>query len=161
MPARRRSRTDDVSERERDDLPPDEDAADEEYDEDEPPTENDENDENDDDYEDDEDYEAGDDFEEEPPRRRGRRLSASTAGEAGLRHIAELTSREPEGVTLVKPSDGGGGWTVGVEVVEDRRIPSSGDILALYEAELDEEGGLLSYRRLRRYRRGSGDSERG
>ncbi|MFI7440515.1 gas vesicle protein GvpO [Nonomuraea indica] len=84
-----------------------------------------------------------------------RRLNAMTAGEAGLRHIAELTSRQTEGVTLVKPQDDG--WLVGVEVVEDRRIPSSGDILALYEAELDEEGNLLSYRRLRRYRRGSGD----
>ncbi|WP_312888360.1 gas vesicle protein GvpO [Nonomuraea rhodomycinica] len=159
MPARRRSRTDDVSERERDDLPPDEDAVD---DADEPTAENDEDyqdedvqDEEADDYQDEEE----DDYEEERPRRRGRRLSAATAGEAGLRHIAELTSREPEGVTLVKPSDGG--WTVGVEVVEDRRIPSSGDVLAMYEAELDAEGGLLSYRRLRRYRRGSGDSERG
>ena len=30
--------------------------------------------------------------------------------------------------------------------------------LALYEAEMDMEGDLLSYRRLRRYRRGRGDS---
>ncbi|WP_214317817.1 gas vesicle protein GvpO [Nonomuraea sediminis] len=81
-------------------------------------------------------------------------LSAATAGAVGLRHIADLTSREPEGVTLVEPDEDG--WVVDVEVVEDRRIPSSSDILALYEAELDEEGNLLSYRRLRRYRRGSG-----
>jgi hypothetical protein len=46
---------------------------------------------------------------------------------------------------------------VEVEVVEDRRIPSSGDILALYEAEMDMEGNLLAYRRIRRYRRGRGD----
>ncbi|MFI7450807.1 gas vesicle protein [Nonomuraea sp. NPDC049714] len=81
-------------------------------------------------------------------------LSAATAGQAGLRHIAALTAREVEGVTRVKPE--GDGWLVGVEVVEDRRIPSSGDILALYEAELDAAGDLLSYQRLRRYRRGSG-----
>lgn len=84
-----------------------------------------------------------------------RHLNAMTAGAAGLRHIAELTSRQTEGVTLVRPQDDG--WLVGVEVVEDRRIPSSGDVLALYEAELDAAGNLLSYRRLRRYRRGSGD----
>lgn len=83
----------------------------------------------------------------------GESLSAATAGVVGLRHIADLTSREPEGVTLVEPDEDG--WVVDVEVVEDRRIPSSSDILALYEAELDEEGNLLSYRRLRRYRRGS------
>ncbi|WP_283133146.1 gas vesicle protein GvpO [Rhizohabitans arisaemae] len=82
-------------------------------------------------------------------------LSAAAAGETGLRHIAELTAREVEGVTLVKPAEEG--WLVDVEVVEDRHIPSSGDVLALYEAELDSEGDLLSYRRLRRYRRGSGD----
>ncbi|MFF5211706.1 gas vesicle protein GvpO [Streptosporangium sp. NPDC000396] len=88
--------------------------------------------------------------------RRSRHLSAMTAGAAGLRHIGELTGREPEGVTKVKPMEDG--WTVEVEVVEDRRVPSTGDVLALYEAEIDEEGDLLSYRRLRRYRRGSGDT---
>ncbi|MEU6717390.1 gas vesicle protein GvpO [Nonomuraea sp. NPDC046802] len=86
-------------------------------------------------------------------------LNAASAGEFGLRHIVDLTGRETEGVTLVKPKDDG--WLVDVEVVEDRRIPSSGDILALYEAELDMEGELLSYRRLRRYRRGAGDSQEG
>ncbi|MFI6793784.1 gas vesicle protein GvpO [Nonomuraea sp. NPDC050383] len=172
MPARRRGSADDTFERERDDLSSDdtdagaadrgedEDAEYEEYedeaaDDDEPADEDDE-DEGEYEEEDEGEYEdgGGDGYEEEP-----RRLSAATAGETGLRHIAGLTAREPEGVTLVKPGDNG--WTVDVEVVEDRRIPSSGDILALYEAELDAEGDLLSYRRLRRYRRGSGDSERG
>lgn len=88
------------------------------------------------------------------PQRRPAGLTAATAGQAGLRHIAELTARETEGVTRVRPE--GDGWLVGVEVVEDRRIPSSGDILALYEAELDANGELLSYQRLKRYRRGSG-----
>ncbi|GII92863.1 gas vesicle protein GvpO [Sinosporangium siamense] len=94
--------------------------------------------------------------EEEQPKRRARSLSASAAGAVGLRHIADLTGRETEGVTLVRPAEDG--WVVNIEVVEDRRIPSSGDILAVYEAELDDEGDLLSYRRLRRYRRGSGDT---
>ena len=46
---------------------------------------------------------------------------------------------------------------VGVEVVEDRRIPSSADILATYHATIDAEGELVAYRRLRRYTRGRGD----
>jgi hypothetical protein len=50
------------------------------------------------------------------------------------------------------------GWAVGVEVVEDRRIPSSTDVLAIYEAELDGLGELVSYRRLKRYSRGRGDA---
>ncbi|WP_084955751.1 gas vesicle protein GvpO [Thermoactinospora rubra] len=92
--------------------------------------------------------------EEAPPPRRARpALTAATAGAEALRQIAELTSRQTEGVTLVEPQEEG--WLVGVEVVEDRRIPSSGDVLAIYEAELDSEGNLMAYRRVRRYRRGS------
>jgi hypothetical protein len=93
------------------------------------------------------------------PKRRSRGLSVAAAGEAGLRHIADLAAGDPEGITLVKPVEGG--WLVNVEVLEDHRIPSSGDILALYEAELDPEGSLLSYRRLQRYRRGSGATGEG
>ncbi|WP_061290922.1 gas vesicle protein GvpO [Herbidospora cretacea] len=81
-------------------------------------------------------------------------LTAVTAGEVGVKLIAGLTSKDAEGVTLVEPAKDG--WVVVVEVVEDRRIPSSGDILALYEADLDADGNLLSYRRKARYRRGSG-----
>ena len=93
------------------------------------------------------------------PKRRPRGLSVVAVGEAGLRHITELAAGEPEGITLVKPVEGG--WVVNVEVMEDHRIPSSGDILALYEVELDQEGSLLSYRRLQRYKRGSGASGEG
>ncbi|MGW0196288.1 gas vesicle protein GvpO [Nonomuraea sp. NPDC003201] len=82
-------------------------------------------------------------------------LTAVTAGGVGLRHIIEVTAKEAEGVTAVEPVEGG--WKIGVEVVEDRRIPSSDDILAQYEARIDAEGGLLSYRRLRRYRRCDAD----
>jgi len=51
------------------------------------------------------------------------------------------------------PTDGGG-WLIEVEVVEARRIPTTSDILALYEVLLDADGELLSYRRIRRYPRG-------
>ncbi|MFG1948565.1 gas vesicle protein GvpO [Nonomuraea sp. NPDC048826] len=86
-------------------------------------------------------------------------LTAVVAAEVGLRMATELTGKEAECVTLVEPSDDG--WLVGVEIVEDRRIPSSGDTLALYELDLDMAGGLLSYRRARRYKRGSGDPAEG
>jgi hypothetical protein len=85
-----------------------------------------------------------------------RRLSAAQVGQIGLRQIAELTGRQPEGVTGVEP--GQDGWIVSVEVVEDPRVPSSADILATYETEFDLSGELLSYRRVRRYARGRGDS---
>jgi Gas vesicle synthesis protein GvpO len=84
-------------------------------------------------------------------------LTAAKAGQLGLRQVAELTGKETEGVTGVERAEDG--WIVGVEVVEDRRIPSSTDILAIYETGLDMDGELVSYRRVRRYTRGRGDSE--
>jgi hypothetical protein len=84
------------------------------------------------------------------------RLSAAQAAKQGLDQIAELTGKEPEGVTGVEPGEDG--WIVSIEVVEDPRIPSSSDILAIYETEFDLSGELLSYRRVRRYARGRGDS---
>jgi hypothetical protein len=104
--------------------------------------------------------EQDDDMEDDDADRGPRRahgLSAARAARAGLRQIAELTGKKPEGVTGVEPADDG--WLVGVEVVEDRRIPSSADILAIYQADVDSDGELASYRRVRRYSRGSGGSE--
>jgi gas vesicle protein GvpO len=85
-----------------------------------------------------------------------RRLSAAEAGREGLQQITELTGKDPESVTGVERSQDG--WLVTVEVVEDRRIPSSTDMLSAYEAEIDGDGELLSYRRVRRYSRGRGDN---
>ncbi len=91
----------------------------------------------------------------EHARRHGR-LNAAQAAKVGLRQITELTGKQPEGVTGVEPGEDG--WIVSVEVVEEARIPSSADILATYETEFDLSGELLSYRRMRRYSRGHGDS---
>jgi hypothetical protein len=45
------------------------------------------------------------------------------------------------------------GWRVTLEVVEVRRIPETTDVLASYAVELDDDGGLVAYERLRRYQR--------
>jgi Gas vesicle synthesis protein GvpO len=92
------------------------------------------------------------------PARRGRpAMTAGEAAKAALRQIAELTAKQPEGVTGVERAEDG--WIVGIELVEDQRIPSSSDILATYETTIDADGELLSYRRVRRYARGRGDTE--
>ncbi|MEU2087912.1 gas vesicle protein GvpO [Nocardia beijingensis] len=77
------------------------------------------------------------------------------AAAVAVRHLVDLTSKQVEGVTSMEPTEDG--WVVEVEVLEDRRIPSSADILALYEVEIDLDGNLLAYRRTRRYGRGSTD----
>jgi hypothetical protein len=82
-------------------------------------------------------------------------LTASEAAKTALRQIVELTGKRAEGITSVQRTEDG--WSIGVEVVEDRRIPSSADILATYEAAIEADGELMSYRRVRRYTRGRGD----
>jgi hypothetical protein len=86
-------------------------------------------------------------------------LPAEDIAEVAVRDIMQMTGRNPLGATSVMPTDDG--WTVEVEVVENRRIPSSTDMLALYEVVLDLDGELLAYHRTRRYGRGACDSTGG
>jgi hypothetical protein len=85
----------------------------------------------------------------------GSSLTAGEAASAALRQVVELTGKQAESITGVERKEDG--WTVSIEVVEDRRIPSSADILATYETKIDGDGELMSYRRVRRYSRGRGD----
>ncbi|MFQ6395592.1 gas vesicle protein [Nocardia sp. KC 131] len=86
---------------------------------------------------------------EQPP------LTAAQAAAVVIEHLTALTSKHVQGVTCMEPTEDG--WLVEIEVLEDRRIPSSADILALYEAEVDLDGNLLAYRRIKRYGRGNTD----
>lgn len=81
-----------------------------------------------------------------------KRVTATQVAARAAQQLLELTGREAEGVTGLERSDDG--WKVRVEVVEVRRIPDTTDVLALYEVEVDEDGDLTGYRRLRRYARG-------
>lgn len=82
-----------------------------------------------------------------------RSIAAREAARLAPEYIAEMTHRQPARITAVEPDDRGG-WIVEAEVVEDRRIPSSADMLGLYEIELDPDGALMGYGRTRRYMRG-------
>ena len=91
--------------------------------------------------------------------RRHTALTVKDAARAALRQIVDLTAKPAESITGVERTEDG--WRVGIEVIEDRRIPSSADILATYQAEMDQHGDLVSYHRVRRYPRGRGDSYEG
>jgi Gas vesicle synthesis protein GvpO len=80
-------------------------------------------------------------------------LTAREAVALVREYVTEMTEGEPVRMTSATPTDEGG-WVIEVETVEDRRIPSSADILALYEVEIDSSGEMLAYRRTRRYMRG-------
>ena len=43
--------------------------------------------------------------------------------------------------------------TISSKVVEVRRIPETTDVLASYAVELDENGDLIAFERVRRYQR--------
>jgi hypothetical protein len=86
-------------------------------------------------------------------------MTGVEAARRAVRRVQELTGLEPEGVTLLEPTDRG--WRVGVEVTELERIPSTTDVLAIYQVELDERGRTVSYRRAQRHYRGRVDGRGG
>jgi hypothetical protein len=81
---------------------------------------------------------------------RGEPLTVRDAVALVREYVTELTEGEPVRMTSATPTEEGG-WIVEVETVEDRRIPSSADILALYEVEVNSDGEMLAYQRTRRY----------
>jgi Gas vesicle synthesis protein GvpO len=79
-------------------------------------------------------------------------LSAKELTEAGRETIAELTGLEPQSVTGLEWD--GESWLVTVDMLELSRIPETTDVIATYVVQLDPSGGLLGYRRSRRFVRG-------
>ncbi|MPY57317.1 gas vesicle protein GvpO [Streptomyces spongiae] len=79
-----------------------------------------------------------------------------------LRHartqFAELTGMEPESVTSFEQSEDG--WTLEIEALELARVPDTMSLIASYQVELDPDGELTGYRRVRRYERGRADPHR-
>ncbi|MET7362884.1 gas vesicle protein [Streptomyces sp. NPDC005562] len=66
--------------------------------------------------------------------------------------LAELTGMTPESVSSFERTEDG--WLLEVEVLELSRVPDTMSLLASYEVQLDAQGELTGYRRLRRYERG-------
>ena len=92
-----------------------------------------------------------------PRAEAGRRMTGARVAEAAVRQLAELTSKQIEGVTALQRTDEG--WLVELEVLELRRIPSTTDVLAIYEVKVDTSGDLEEYRRAGRYVRGQTEGE--
>ncbi|MCX4913204.1 MULTISPECIES: gas vesicle protein [unclassified Streptomyces] len=80
---------------------------------------------------------------------------AESAARAASRSLEGLIGHPTEGVTAVGREDDG--WRVVVDVLELPRIPDTTSLLASYEVRIDQDGELVEYHRVRRYRRGSAD----
>ena len=79
-------------------------------------------------------------------------ISAGEAIRSAREVIAELTGKQPEGISAINRS-GEGGWAISLDVLELSRIPASTDLLATYEVCLDGDGSLVDMERTRRYTR--------
>jgi hypothetical protein len=80
------------------------------------------------------------------------RISAGDLTRAAKRTIEELTGYPPETVSGFQWD--GEAWLVSVDVCELERVPNTTDVMATYIVQLDDRGGLLGYKRDRRYQRG-------
>jgi hypothetical protein len=85
------------------------------------------------------------------------RLSPAELSQAALVTVAQLTGYKPEAVTALEWD--GELWQITVDALELARIPNSTDVLGSYVVQLDEEGTLRGYRRVRRFLRSAGAEE--
>jgi hypothetical protein len=83
------------------------------------------------------------------------RLSARDLALEAKATVKDMTAFEPETVSGLQWD--GETWLVSVEVCELSRIPNTTDVMASYVVQLDDGGGLLGYKRERRYLRGEAE----
>ncbi|RKN40907.1 gas vesicle protein [Streptomyces hoynatensis] len=74
---------------------------------------------------------------------------AYDAAKRASRRLEKLTGHAADGVSGVRHE--GDAWQVCVDVLEVPRIPDTTSLMATYEVELDENGRLRQYHRVRRY----------
>ena len=80
------------------------------------------------------------------------RPTARELTRSALETIQDLTGFNAEAVTGMQWD--GENWLVTVDVLELERVPNTTDVIASYVVQLDDQGGLLGYKRDRRYQRG-------
>ncbi|MCK8679549.1 gas vesicle protein [Streptomyces sp. NPDC046887] len=90
----------------------------------------------------------------EPEPRKKPKKAMQIVREAAAQ-LNEMTGLEAESVSSFERTDDG--WTVHVEVLELARVPETMSLLATYLVQLDEDGDLTGYKRVRRYERGRAD----
>lgn len=85
-------------------------------------------------------------------RRSTRKPSGAQLAKSARAELAEITGFDAESVTSLEQVDDDT-WKVRVELLELSRVPDTDDVLGSYEVQIDTNGGLLGYRRVRRYPR--------
>jgi hypothetical protein len=83
------------------------------------------------------------------------RISARDLTLTAKHTVQDLTGYVPESVSGFQWD--GEAWLVTVDVCELRRVPNTTDVMATYVVQLDDRGGLLGYKRERRFQRGAAE----
>src|SRR3954454_4960678 len=79
---------------------------------------------------------------------------------AGARQqLEDLTVRWVASVLGFEPEGEDGGYEMTLEVFELERVPETTSIMGGYRLKLDEDGGVVEYRRVRRYNRSRPDED--
>lgn len=76
-------------------------------------------------------------------------LSLVDVARSARQQLQEITGMTPETISGIRHDDEY--WYVEVETLEVSRIPPTTDILSSFEVQLDGDGEVVEYRRLRRY----------
>ena len=87
--------------------------------------------------------------------RRGGNEGIAQAISSALEQFEVLTHLEPIGTTGVRREEDG--WSVLVDVVELERVPVTTSVMATYRVDVDADGELSGFERLRRFTRGAVD----
>lgn len=72
-----------------------------------------------------------------------------------VNQFIELSGTEPERVCGVRSTENG--WSVLVDVLDLERVPSTTSVMSTFRIDIDNDGQLIGYERLRRFTRAATD----
>ena len=75
--------------------------------------------------------------------------------QTALAQFAELSGQVPDRVSGIRPADSG--WSILVDVVDLERVPATTSVMSTYRVDVDAQGDLTGYERIRRFTRSSVD----
>lgn len=78
-------------------------------------------------------------------------LSLTAIARKAKEQLNEVTGMKPETISSIRYDEQY--WYVNVETLELSRIPPTTDIMSSFQVQMDGDGELVEYRRLRRYYR--------